>query len=81
MLTARDCCLIIDNILKKITASQKPLQDLVVIIDNSQLSGHLLLSEGSEQFKEHCAIYGTGLSLNTTQPYAHTVASFSSISG
>ena len=68
MLTDKDCCPIIDNF-KKITATQKTALVSRRHHDNSRLSGHLLFSEGSEQFKEHCANFRTGLSLNVGQPF------------
>jgi hypothetical protein len=43
---------------KKITGSQKTASGSRRHHNNSRLSGHLLFSEGSEQFKEHCAISG-----------------------
>jgi hypothetical protein len=57
MLTDKDCCPIIDNFKKKL-AVKKPLQDLVVIMTTHAFAVILLVSEGSEQFKEHCAISG-----------------------
>jgi hypothetical protein len=58
----------IRQFLKK-TGSQKTASDLVVIMTTHAFAVILLVSEGSEQFKEHCGISWTGLSLNTTQSF------------
>jgi hypothetical protein len=57
------------DIFKKITGSQKTASGSRRHHDNLRLSGHLLVSEGPEQFKQHCAISGLVSALILGQPF------------